>query len=92
MYKSQIIGTLPRSYRKCMCCVNNGIRVIQDEYHLISICSLYQNFPLSCKASFVITLFIALSSLMSSNDEYVNINLSKYVYRALDVHNIFNKL
>ena len=29
---------------------------------------------------------------MSYNNKYVNIDLSKYVYHALDVHNMFNKL
>ena len=29
--------------RISMFCVNNGIRVIEDEYHLIYICPLYQH-------------------------------------------------
>ena len=36
-------GALLRCERICMFSVNNGIRVIEGEYHLISICPLYQH-------------------------------------------------
>ena len=76
-----------------MFCVNNGIRVIEDEYHLISICPLYQHL----KSIFLQGIlrdnsFNAYCYVMSCNNKYVNINLSKYVYQALDVHNMSNKL
>jgi hypothetical protein len=47
MYNSEIIlwtteRYIQRNERICMFCVNNNIRVIEDEYHFIFICPLYQ--------------------------------------------------
>ena len=76
-----------------MFCINNGINVIGDEYHLISICPLYQHL----RSTFLEGIlrdnsFNAFCYVMPCSNKYININLSKYVYRALDIHNMFNKL
>ena len=86
-------GTLGRSERICMFCVNNGIRVIEDEYHLIFICPLYKHLrSIFLQGILPGNSFNAFCYVMSCNNEYVNINLSKYVYHGLDVDNMFNKL
>ena len=40
----------------CMFCINNTIRVMEDEYHLISICRTLD--PLSCKTSSMINFLM----------------------------------
>ena len=34
-------GTVDREFRFCKYCVNNGQNVIEDEYHLLTVCPLY---------------------------------------------------
>jgi len=84
-------STLSRSERAS--CVNNGIRVIEDEYHLISICLLYQHLRFTCvQEIFPDYSFNAFISVLSCNNKYIIINLSKYVYHALDVWKMLKTL
>jgi len=74
-----------------MFCVNNGIRVIEDEYHLISICLLYQHLRSTFLQAIVRGHSInALYYVISCNNKYANIDLFNYAYHTLD--NILNEL
>jgi len=52
-----------RIERICMCCVNKGIRVIEDEYHLIFICPLYKHL----RSTFLLGILLDYSWILFCN-------------------------
>jgi len=83
-------GTIERKYRYCKYCLNLNIDVIEDEYHFVMICPLYENIRQLYLSRFCIIrspeMFIRL---MSSKSEIVLNNLSKFVFTAFNIHTNF---
>ncbi len=83
-------GTIERRLRYCKYCVNINIEVIEDEYHFVMICPLYENIR-----QVYLSKFCTLRSpekfirLMSSKSDIVLNNLSKFVFIAFKIHNAF---
>ena len=77
-----------------MFCLNYiNVRVIEDEYHFMSVCPLYAHLRATLLPNLVNdNSFNTFCSVMSSDKHSVNSSLSKYIYYAIDVHKMFNKL
>ena len=80
--KERFRGALPSSERVCMFCLNYiNVRVIENEYHFISVCPLYAHFRATMLPNLINNnSFNTFCSVMSSDKQSVNSNLFKYIY------------
>lgn len=85
-------GTVDREYRFCKYCVNNGQNVIEDEYHFLAICPLYNVIRNTYLSNHLQQTKISFNKLMSSQNEYIIRKLASFIYHALQIHKIFNGL
>ena len=86
-------GVLDPSQRLCNYCAQNNVTVIEDEYHFLLICPLYNHirsqFP---KLSTVHQNYHMFISIMQSSDEETIMQTAAYIYHSLSVHHNFNNI
>ena len=83
-------GTLERENRLCSYCLNNNVNRIEDEYHFVLVCPLYNNLRQMFLPLYVNDPSIdKFNRLMSSQNESTMLNLSKYVHAAFKIHKHF---
>jgi hypothetical protein len=74
-------------------CTHNNFTVIEDEYHFILICPLYNHirsqFP---KLSTVNRNYQMFISIMQSSDEERIMQTAAYIYHNLSMHRKFNNI
>ena len=86
-------GILDRNQRLCPYCIQNNIAVIEDEYHFLLICPLYNHIRLKFSklsaANKNVHMFI---HIMKSSDEETIRQTASYIYHSMSVHRIFNNI
>ena len=74
--------------RICKYCENNGVIVIEDEYHFLLHCPLYA----SIRNKYIELhrpTFELFMSIMSSEDKNTIVNLSKYIFHGKQIRENF---
>ena len=84
-------GTTVRENRICTYCKQNSICVVEDEYHFLLVCPLYQHIRQIYMPN-VINNLNTFTNLLSSSNVDILRNLSTFIYHAFDIHKAFNNL
>ena len=87
-----ILGLLVRYAAILGNCVNNGQNVIEDEYHLLTVCPLYNVVRNVYLSNHLHQNNVSFNNVMSSQNEDLLRNLASFIYHALKIHKIFNGL
>ena len=85
-------GTVDREFRFCKYCVNNGQNVIEDEYHLLAVCPLYNVVRNVYLSNHLHQNNVAFNNVMSSQNEDLLRKLARFTYHALKIHKIFKRV
>ena len=85
-------GTVDQEFRFCKYCVNNGQNVIEDEYHLLAVCPLYNVVRNVYLSNHLHQNNVSFNNEMSSQNEDLLRKLASFIYHALKIHKIFNGL
>ena len=84
-------GKIARNNRLCKFCLNLNLRKIEDEYHFLLECQLYEHLRsyYTLFNDINVSYFSFLSIMKTKNTEHLR-QLGSYVYRAMQVHKEFN--
>ena len=86
-------GQVERNSRFCKFCLNLNHRKIEDEYHFMLVCPLYQHLRnyYTIFTDIDVNFYTFLNIMNTKNPEYLR-QLGSYVYRAMQVHREFTVL
>ena len=82
-------GIIPRNERICRYCLLNEINVLEDEYHFVMICPLYNELRLQYFPDLTLNDRTTFIHILSSNDVIITQNLSLFVYHAFNIYSVF---
>ena len=85
---------LDKDYRYCHVCLHIGIRTVEDDMHFLLVCPLYNNlrkdlFPTQWQTHYVCPR--SCYDILSNKIERNIIQLSKYLYEAFELRNMYTQ-
>ena len=83
---------IPRQERYCTFCITKGLKKVEDEYHFVMICSLYDDIRKSagCNLFNVITQKAFVELMKTKNEQSLHA-LGKFIYKSLQAREMFIK-